>query len=308
MKNVIIASLILASTSVLANGQAIFDERYTYATETMFENHPSMVREYLATYSAARQLINEGYAPFMPEEAMGSYRKLKAGQEAMANGVEAAADNCPAYRKALNAGFGSFYGTEQAAQGGVGGDRGLWAAICDADSSDVIETNAGTRIVFSGMGEYDAGYISVDTSTAGLWRPTMVRLEKEGFVPFTASGMKAYPAAMSLIKGGTDVIGGSVANGGLDHVDGAVVEQVLAQMAAINGDMAGVELYVEKATWLKAEHGRLMALCASAMEQYGTEDSSEGVSACRDVEEYAPESFPDADTVRAAIAVLKSAQ
>jgi hypothetical protein len=72
--------------------------------------------------------------------------------------------------------------------------------------------------------------------------------------------------------------------------------------------MAGVELYVEKATWLKAEHGRLMALCASAMEQYGTEDSSEGVSACRDVEEYDPESFPDADTVRAAIAVLKSAQ
>lgn len=188
MKNVIIASLILASTSVLANGQAIYDERYNYTMEFHGDNLQDEFKQYLAAYSATRQLINNGYAPFMPEEAMESYRKLKAGQQAMANGVQRAADNCPAYRKALDAGFGSFYGSEQAAQGGVGGDRTMWATICGADHSDVVQTNSGVRITFSGMGRYDRGYINVDTRTAGVWRPTAVRFERDGYVPYTATG------------------------------------------------------------------------------------------------------------------------
>lgn len=64
----------------------------------------------------------------------------------------------------------------------------MWATICGADHSDVVQTNSGVRITFSGMGRYDRGYINVDTRTAGVWRPTAVRFERDGYVPYTATG------------------------------------------------------------------------------------------------------------------------
>lgn len=311
MKNVIIASLVLASTSVLANGQAIYDERYNYTMEATHNSIPEEFKNFFAVDSAVGQLYQAGYGPVVPEDAAAILRKHKDGQEAMANGVQRAADNCSAYKKALSAGFGSFYGTEQAAQGGVGGDRGMWAAICGAQSSDVVQGNDGTRIVFSGLGEYDRGYITVDTRTAGLWRPVAVRFERDGYMPYTASGMKAYTAALSLMKGSLDVIGGSVAKGGLDHIESGVVELVRIQMEAINNDTAGIELFLEKVEWLKNEKQRLTKVCESSSDEDGsfhrveTEDYQIG-TACADLDYKSVEDYPDAELVRAAITVLKS--
>lgn len=84
MKNVIIASLILASTSVLANGQAIYDERYNYTMEATHNSIPEEFKNFFAVDSAVGQLYQAGYGPVVPEDAAAILRKHKDGQEAMA--------------------------------------------------------------------------------------------------------------------------------------------------------------------------------------------------------------------------------